>query len=136
MTQEGTLEQAVSSVTLVNATAKTIDTPIPTGERWLLLSIKLTNPDDVQRFVTASIYKEAAKTNIVTAVQSYTVAAAATGVFPSTTASVGYQGSSGSGVLLKAGNVLSVIWSSGGASAGGTDADGLVITYLRFASRG
>jgi len=126
----GQIQQVVTSITLVNNTAKTVDTAVPAGKVWLLRSVKVCNPDDVARNTTGHIYKEAGKTNVVQ--QFFGAAQAATTCYH-------YPGSSGVAgagqepIVLTGGNVISVVWGSGGASAGGTDADGLVIEYQEVA---
>jgi len=130
----GKLKQEVTSVVLVNNTAKTIDTVVPTGKRWLLLGVKLTNIDDVTRDVSVTLYKEAGKTNVL-ATLMFVSALAANGAailmwpnnYVSTTSKIE---KSSDPILLVAGNTINVYWATGGASTGATDADGLVIEYL------
>jgi hypothetical protein len=129
----GNFVQEVTSVTLVNTTAKTVDITVPAGKRWMLIGIKASNPDDVNRIITIRKYKEAAKTNEIKTMASSTV-----------TATTGkQQWPSGAGTdaetqrqvyeVAEAGNTYSVTWSDPGASSGGTAADGLVIEYLEVA---
>lgn len=130
----GKKEIAVTSVTLVNNTAKTIDTVVPASEKWQLLNIKVVNCDDVARNVTVIHYKEAAKTNLVK-VFGYIAALGAAGVFnmPSSTTAISDKLTFWTAPqILHAGETISVIWAAGGASTGATDADGLVIEYLRL----
>lgn len=127
----GKLQQSVTSVTVANNTAKTIDTTVPSGKRWILLSIRVTNPDDVQRTINIYKFKEAAKTNEIARFISnatnaggrvhwpYNASPISSRVIPSSPAEI-----------FDAGNTLSVVWAAGGVSGGGTDADGLVIEYL------
>ena len=129
----GRFVQEVTSVTLVNATTKTIDTTVPANKRWLLLSVKATNGDNVARVVGLYLFKEAAKTNLISVYDSASVNTAEHINFPNTIASRGVRSRAISpGEVLEAGNTISVIWTSGGASAGATDADGLVICYLEI----
>ena len=126
--------QEVTSVPLVNNTALTIDKTVPAGKIWLLKSIKIVNPDDVGRSVTVVIYKEVAKTNTLDLIISgITITAAATRMLPSFIAT-SWASSSGlfKDKMMVAGNVLSITWAAGGASAGGTDADGLIVEYLEI----
>lgn len=130
----GELVQDVTSVTLANNTAKTVDTVVPSGKRWLLLSIKVTNPDNVDRVVVINKWKEAAATNKIKTYLSTTVTAGGaverhTGFTPSSTSNqVGIQYPE----ILDEGNLIRASWAAGGASAGATDADGLVIEYLEI----
>ena len=129
----GQIHQEVTSVTLVNNTAKTIDTTVPSGKLWMLTNIRATNPDDVARFIGFVIYKEAGKTNLVDYVDRQTHSA---GTFQQAPDRI-FTGRAYSGLQfprpLEAGNTISVTWETGGVSAGGTDADGLVIEYQEVA---
>ena len=130
----GKHKQEVTSLTLANNTAKTNDIVVPTGKIWILLGIKITNPDDVGRNIVIRLYKEAAKTNLLRTFQTAT-AMSASGEYqwPSGTISViSHCRPNIPCELLSAGNTLSIIWDTGGASAGGTDADGQVLDYLEI----
>jgi len=128
------LKQEVTSITLVNNTKKTEDVTVPQGERWLLLNVKMANNDDVTRDIRCTIYKEAAKTNMIRHLMFY--AAVPTNAYrqwpswPSggTSGSATFQNAL---VILDSGNTLDCIWEAGGASAGAVDADGLVVEYLK-----
>jgi hypothetical protein len=134
---EGTVENRVTSLTLVNNTAKEVLFTVPAGERWMLISAKYTNPDDVNRAVTLELHKEAAKTNYIKKYQSGTVNAGAIQQYPSGALANTTQNQSAIPYeLLGAGNTLRLYFAAGGASAGGTDADGIVITVLKKAARG
>lgn len=126
--------QAVTSVTLVNNTAKTIDTTVPDGKRWLLLNVRMNNPDDVARTERIWIYKEAAKTNFLRELLDSSINASAGGSFPSNEMSdvVDMQARGLPPIILSAGNTIQAYWGAGGASSGGTDADGLVVEYLEL----
>ena len=129
----GRLVQVVRSITLVNNTQKIEDVTVPSGERWLLLGVKMANMDDVDRVVSVEIYKEAAKTNLLRSLMYFTCATLKIRQFPSWP-SGGISGSSTfqyAPVVLEAGNTLSCIWEAGGASAGVVDVDGLVVEYLK-----
>jgi len=128
----GKLVQAVTSIVLVNATAKTQDTTVGTGKRWLLLGIKAVNGDDVTRNITMSIYKEAAKTNLLRNLYYEAAIGANGGVaqWPNCQIQITNYLHNWAPILLEAGNTISVVWASGGASTGSTDADGLVVEYL------
>ena len=128
------LKQEVTSVTLVNNTQKTVDVTVPQGERWLLLWWNVTNPDDVVRNMTVSLYKELAKTNVLAKLlYKANVAAASVERFgmPHYKPTVAAENLTDYPILLAAGNTISFVWSAGGASAGGTDADGLIYCYLK-----
>lgn len=129
----GTLVQSVTSVVVVNNTAKTLDTVVPAGERWILLSVKLTNPDDVNRPVWLHKFKEAGKTNMLAKLAIVTsVGALADNNWPTApTISTSRMIAANPSEILEAGNTLESYWGAGGASTGGTSADGLVIEYLK-----
>lgn len=130
----GRLEQAVTSIALVNNTVKTVDTTVPTSKRWKLLSVKATNPDNVARVFGCKIYKEAALTNKIRTILSKSMAAAEELYWPNGS-SFGVDSDHFEGwcdIVLDAGNTINCVWATGGASAGGTDADGLVIEYLEM----
>jgi len=125
------LVQAVTSITLVNNTSKTEDVTVPAGKRWRLLGIKITNPDDVQRAISITKYKEAAKTNIIRTLVSYaTLGAGGEANWPNSRTALINTNELFHEEILDAGNIISVTWVTGGASTGGTDADGLVVEYL------
>lgn len=134
----GKLVQDVTSITLANNTAKTEDNTVPANKRWLLLNIRITNPDDVTRTVTVYKYKEAAKTNIIKQWEGVDIAT--TGAINLPKNQMLADANKGSnrahaefpkqGDVCDAGNTISVTWAAGGASSGGTDADGLVLEYL------
>lgn len=130
----GKPEQSVTSITLVNNTQKIQLVTVPTGKIWILLGIKVRNPDDVDRAVTIRKYKEAAKTNEIAVLFSVSLATGVAGHWPteglSSTAS--RPSSTKPAEIMIAGNSLEITWAAGGASAGGTDADGLVIEYLEL----
>lgn len=129
----GRLQQGVTEVVLVNNVTKTIDTTVPAGKKWVLLGIKVTNPDDVQRSVNLFKYKEAAKTNLIKYYGSEAFNAAELVFYPSAVpTATGWITTWIPLEVLVAGNTISIVWSAGGASAGGTDADGLVIEYLEL----
>jgi len=132
--QGGKKKVAVTSITLVNATAKTQDVTVPAAKRWLLLTCKMVNMDDVTRNLTMNLYKEAAKTNLIGTL-AYKAAADAGGgslYFPNFSGAVTDLSGWDSPRILGGSETLSFIWASGGASTGSVDADGLVITYLEM----
>jgi hypothetical protein len=129
-TPAGRLVQDVTSLTVVNATSKTQDFSVPQGKRWILVSIKCTNPDDVARVISFTIYKEAAKTNDIALLYSASVNAASRLHYPNSgSGSQGFLEGTAMPYPLESGNTISVVLASGGASAGGTDADGIVLCY-------
>jgi len=129
----GEVRADVTSLTLVNNTAKTQDVTVADDTLWVLQSIKASNPDDVARTVQIRLYKEAAKTNLIALLASVSVSATSQLQFPSYTGASGtLSGQIGFPLTLFPGNTISITWSAGGASAGGTDADGQVIFYRRL----
>jgi hypothetical protein len=131
---EGTVVNLITSVTLVNNTEKIIDISVPTGERWQILSLRFLNPDDVQRACSFKVFKEAAKTNFVVWLLAPALTAGAAGQWPSNTSSTTTM--TIPPAILAEGNIIEAKWAAGGASAGGTDADGLVVNYIKRAARG
>jgi len=130
--QGGKKNIAVTSVTLVNNTALVTDVTVGTGKRWLLISVKITNPDSVTRNCYIIHYKESAKTNLVTRLADATnLASGATFHVPSFQSTTS-QTSAKMPFIMDAGETLSILWEAGGASAGGVDADGLVVEYMEI----
>ena len=130
----GKLVQDVTSVTLVNNTAKTEDVTVPANKKWLLLWLKVENPDDVNRLVTVNIWNESGKTTRILARLLYaTVSNGQRAHWPlnlSGTNDDTMFNHAWSPVVLDAGDTIEVIWGAGGASTGATDADALVICYI------
>jgi len=128
----GKLVQEVTSITLVNNTEK-LETASPgTGKRWLLLGVRMLNPDDVNRVLVIDKYKEAAKTNLVKRLVVATLGPAGAMQWPYGVPTETEKRSGTPPEILEAGNTLEFKWSAGGASTGGTDADGLVVEYLEI----
>ena len=129
----GKLWQDVTSVTLVNNTAKTVDIVSKNHKRILILNIKATNPDNVARDITLTKYKETAKTNIIKTLYTVSRNAGATLNWPnSIAAEIGTDPRMASPCILEYTNKIAVVWGAGGVSAGGVDADGLVVEYLEL----
>lgn len=125
--------QDPTSVALVNNTAKTIDVTVPAGKKWVLLAIKMMNPDDVARVLDINKWKEAAKTTEIARLENISLGAGGIIHWPNTDAtSVIRTTASNPAEIMSAGNTLEFQWASGGASTGATDADGIVIEYLEF----
>lgn len=129
----GQIHQEVTSLTLVNNTSKTVDVAVPAGKVWMLLGVKITNPDDVNRDCSISLYKEAAKTNLLRILAADTLAAGATLTYPNSVTGEKSEQNLYSPHPLAAGNILSLLWTTGGASTGGTDADGIMLEYQEVA---
>lgn len=124
----GKIESNITSIVLANNTSKTTKLTVPTGKIWLLYWISLTNPDDVVRDVIIMLYEETALTNVLTplfAKAAMDASAAVRYVWPNAHVS-GYLSNPGYPLILKADQTIAVTWAAGGASAGGTDADGLI----------
>lgn len=123
----------VTSVTLANNTAKQNLITVPANTIWVLQSLKVTNPDDVNRVITIILYKEAALTNIIAGLASETVATTARLQIPHNTPGNTVEFNHNiKDMVLGPGNTIWINWAAGGASAGGTDADGQVIFYRKF----
>lgn len=122
---------SVTSITLANNTAKTVDKAPGIGKKWLLLGFKFTNPDDVARDVNVIKYKEAAKTNQIKVLFSESgIAASAYRQWPEAASNNLIQKRPPWPEILNEAETLEFAWAAGGASAGGTDADGLVVEYI------
>ena len=127
----GEVKTDITSITLVNNTAKEVLHTVPTGKIHLIKFFRIANPDDVQRTILAYIYNEAAKTNVVRQLYSETMNANVVYQWPNVAATLTLQKRSfGAGVYLTAGQTIRFNWASGGASTGGTDTDGLVVCYI------
>jgi len=126
----GRKKSDVTSITLANNTAKTVDSTVPANKRWLLLGVKAMNPDDVGRDLYIDHYKEAAKTNLIRRLAAETPAAGARTQWPSSVAGDVTKTPKHDLMVMDAGETISILWAAGGASSGGTDADGLVVDYL------
>lgn len=133
----GKLKQEPTSITLVNNTQLATLITVPTGKLWILRSIKVANPDDVNRVIIVNKWKEVAKTTLITILTTgYTANAVGASLvhWPSTTMDDATMADKPSHPeILVAGNTIEVIYAAGGASAGGgPDADGIVIEYLEI----
>lgn len=125
----GTVKTSVTSITLVNNTAKTQDVTVPTDTKWIIETIRAVNPDDVARFINVEIWRESAKTVRIATLTGLSTGALGAIQFPNNDDLTASISNSPFVLVLGAGMTISVTWSAGGASAGGTDADGLVILY-------
>jgi len=131
--EAGRLIQSVTSITLVNNTLKTVDFTMVAGKRWILKNVKIVNPDDVQRVTDLSKYKTVAKTNKIKTMLNVTLGVGVTMNWPNSVNQANDQASRNfQPEILIEGNTVTVAWAGGGASAGGTDADGLVVEYLEL----
>lgn len=128
----GKKETEIQSLTLVNNTAKTVDITVPTAQKWLLLHVKITNPDNVARSCTIDRYLEAAKTHYIERLTIGNVGAGAWLQYPNNTSGALTDNQAYYPIILNAAETLELGWGAGGASAGGTDADGIVVEYLRL----
>lgn len=125
----GNIHQEVTSITLVNNTAKTEEVLVPTGKIWLLMFIKMTNSDDVQRTLSCNLWLETAKTNLLARMFYVATGAAGSTYWPGGETDI--EGEVGT-LILVGGNKLECTWAAGGASTGAVDADGLVMCYLEI----
>jgi len=124
---------SVTSITLANNTAKTVDITVPTIKRWLLLSAKMTNPDNVTRNAYMFHYKESTKTNFVKTLTTASNLASGAGLqYPNSETGVINKAPFPQVIILDPNETLVFTWDAGGASAGGTDADGLIVEYMEI----
>lgn len=126
----GRLVQSVTQVVLVNNTAKTLDLTVPTGKRWKVILMKMTNGDNVNRNLQMNLYLEAAKTHFMARI--VWDAAVASGNHTHWPKNIAEDDKVNAyfDLIMDAGNTLSFVWEAGGASAGATDDDGLIVNYL------
>jgi len=126
----------ITSLTVLNNTTLTIDVSPPAGRRWMVLSMKVVNPDNVARNVSVVHYAEAAKTNVIKYLSNTATAAGNPfQVWPSAwnlAACPAFLSGFGPMLIVENPEVLEVSLVAGGASAGGVDADGLVIEVLEL----
>lgn len=125
----GVATASVESITLVNNTAKTDDSTVPDGYYWILQSITAKNPDSVQRTITIKIYTTAAKTQMVAMLCAAATPAGSWVTVPNQVTAVATL-LNFHDLVLPPGYTIETVWATGGASAGGTAADGLV-TFVR-----
>lgn len=130
----GKISVSVTSITLVNNTAKTVDLSTSSGKRRRLLSVSATNPDDVNRQFYLTHYKEGGKTTKIQILLDVAALAASGGrvEWPNTMTDQEDNSPAWHPVITLPSHVWSAIWEAGGASAGGTDADGLICVYLEI----
>lgn len=131
----------IVSVTVVNNTTYTRDITVPAGQRWRLLWSTLRNPDDVTRNAQINLFLEAAKTNHIAFLAYYNALDAASiqalhvpaNKFSTEASDIVYRflGLTAYPIELEAGWTLEYQLEAGGASAGGTDADGIIYVYKR-----
>lgn len=145
----GKLKQEVTSITLANNTEKKQKHTCPTGKRQLILNVKMTNPDNVTREFAVEKWVEAAETSLIKYMVVRDILAgevlnwpgypfwdlAGTDTTAAWTATMEHGDNQAQALpvfpeILEEGNTLSCRYKAGGASAGGTDADGLVIELL------
>ena len=124
----GKLKREIKSITLSSDTAKTETLTVPSAKRWLILSIKVENPDDVAR--TISIHVKDSSGNILESLATgVSLNAGGRYQWPHTGSASAYSAPFHL-VILEEGEKLEINWASGGASSGGTDSDALVVNYL------
>lgn len=133
MVPGGELVTVLTSVTLVNNTAKNTDETVPAGERWLLLGARLANPDDVVRNVAIYIYD--VDDNLVHKLLSHSNLGASSAAYvqwPNLVPNVYDQHQSWWPVVLDPGDYIRYRHEAGGASAGGgPDADAGIARVLK-----
>lgn len=127
----GEVKVSTTSITVTNNTAKTQDITVPADEKWVIETIKTVNPDDVARVIGGNLYLTSSKSILITALFSQSANANVRVQYPSLTVSTIYNWMIPE-LVLGPGMTLSFTWAAGGASSGGTDADGLVIMYRKL----
>lgn len=132
----GSVESSIQTVTLVNNTAKTLTYTVTDDTMVVIQTISVTNPDDVARTVTITLWNESAKTNRLAILEQDSVGASGIMHYPNLETagggSTGFIRNAGFPLLLKAGMTIEVVWAAGGASSGGTDADGFAILLRKL----
>lgn len=130
--QGGYKKNNVTSVTLVNNTTKTLDLSPGAGKRWQLLRFICYNPDDVARNVSVN-QRDASDTVIDSVIASSafnpgTFQCAPAAAHNLVTETAGHF----DGGIIEDDEYMRVTWAAGGASSGGTDADGLVMQVMEI----
>lgn len=122
----------ITEVVLVNATTKTIDLSPGAGIRWEVLFIKQVNGDDVNRDCNIQHMTAAAAARLKQIVQNNTLATTELQMYPSTAHASGQEigGSAKRPFLVEGTEIIRFIFTTGGASTGATDADGIVVEAL------
>lgn len=136
----GILKYNITSVVLVNNTAKTIDISVPVGMRWRILHAKQVNDDNVDRAADVNIFDVAAATNMLdTLIKANTLTkSGGRQDWPSDAHADADENNGRQPVILDGADPISsspiirFYWAAGGASAGSTDADGCVLIILEM----
>lgn len=119
----------VTSVVLVNNVTKTIDLTPGAGKRWELLGIRMANIDDVARTCNLSHFADAGATlNLTEYLES-----SLTGnpmFWPNGDDLATVYANKFHKSVIEGVEIMRAKWTAGGASSGGTDADGLACEVL------
>lgn len=110
----------VTSIVLVNNTAKTQFLTVPTGKAWMILGGIVHNGDDVARNVSVVI-RTSSDVWLQVLYDATSVAAGAEKQFPTSDMADGSVGPSAYPVMAFSGEKVKFTYAAGGASAGGTE---------------
>jgi hypothetical protein len=126
----GSIKATPTSVTLVNNTAKTVLITVPSDTVWVIQSIRVTNPDNVTRDTYLRLWKEVGMTTKIANLYYAALNTVTDFMYPNPNA-VGntYMEQPAENLVLGPGMTLEIYYAAGGASAGGTDAYGIVVFY-------
>jgi len=123
----GYIVTSVNAVTVVNNTGKTEKFTVPDDTVWVVDSIRAVNPDDVARDIYIRWWKESALTNKISNLSYGGAGAGGDIVFPSVSSIGVAYNENPTPIVMGAGETIEVYFSAGGASTGGTLANGVVI---------
>lgn len=127
----GKVVRNIKSITLVNNTAKTEDITVPAGKRWVILSGKICNPDNVARAVSVTHY-DSSLNILERIVNARSLAANGEIAFPSEGLSALSENNMETPIIAVATDVIRFYYATGGASAGGTDAQAVHLSVLEL----
>jgi len=125
----GRLQREIQDVTVTNNTTKTIYVTVPAGKLWLLLGVRMVNPDDVARALSLQVRDS--DDNLICVLATKNTSSNQALQWPNT-ASSDNEKRNPTFQLLKGGDKLRCNWPAGGASSGGTASPGLIVEYLEL----
>lgn len=123
----GTIEDNEASTALVNNTAATRTITVPARRVWLIYGGYVVNKDNVARNIEVVLKNSGDKVLIVLATKA-SVASDSYLTFPNTESSEKNFGRNL--IIADSGMKITITWSAGGASAGGTARSSLVVQEL------
>lgn len=128
----GYIAHQVESVALVNNTEKTIEYTCPDDTVIEIISIYATNPDDVARDVGMTLFTDSGLGTVAAQLMYASGVPASSWVTFPNNDDQSFTYRNHKVLLIRSGETIQIRWKAGGASSGGTDADGLVIRYRKL----